>query len=223
MHSPISSKSRGEILKIDFSKAFDKVNWLYLRMLLTHLGFEVPFINWIKNCITSVSFDVLINGSASNLFLSKRGLRQGFPLSPLLFLLVAKGLSRALEAAKSRGEFSGITTSPTLQISHLLFVDDVLIFCSGNRRDVETFMKILDLFWNATWMKINSRKSTLSTYNLDRVETNLYKMIFPFDYKEIEEGLKYLGFHLNPNKYRKEDWSWLLEKLERRLKVRSFR
>jgi hypothetical protein len=68
MHSLRSTKSRGEILKIDLSKSFDKVSWLYLRMLLTHLGFEVPFINWIMCCITSVSFVVLINGSASSFF-----------------------------------------------------------------------------------------------------------------------------------------------------------
>jgi hypothetical protein len=68
MHSLRFSKRRGEILKIDLSKSFDKVNWLYLRIFLTNLGFEVPFINCIMSCITSVSFDVLINGLTSNLF-----------------------------------------------------------------------------------------------------------------------------------------------------------
>jgi hypothetical protein len=105
----------------------------------------------------------------------------------------------------------------------MLFVDDILIFCSGNIRDAKYLLNILDLFGKATWMEINSRKSTLSTYNLDREEIDLYKRIFPFEYKEMEEGLKYLGFHLKPNRYRKEDWTWLLEKLERRLKVWSFR
>jgi hypothetical protein len=81
MHSLKSRNVKGEILKIDLSKAYDRVNWLYIQMLLTHLGFEVPFINWVMCCITSVSFAVLINGSASSFFHAERGLRQGCPLS----------------------------------------------------------------------------------------------------------------------------------------------
>jgi hypothetical protein len=105
LHSLKTSRSRGAILKIDLSKAFDRVNWSYLRLLLTHLGFEVPFIKWVMACITWVSFAVLINGVASPFFQSECGLRQGFPLSPLLFLLVAEGLSRALGQAVSSGTF----------------------------------------------------------------------------------------------------------------------
>jgi hypothetical protein len=88
------------VLKIDLSKAYDRVSWLYLRLLLTHLGFGFSFINWIMSCISSVSFVVLINGAATPFFQAERGLRQGCPLSPLLFLLVAEGLSRALKEAK---------------------------------------------------------------------------------------------------------------------------
>jgi hypothetical protein len=84
-------------------------------------------------CITSTSFAVLINGSASPFFHVERGLHQGCPLSPLLFLLVVEGLNRALEAAKTSGEFQGISISPTLKLTHLLFVDDVLLFYNGKR------------------------------------------------------------------------------------------
>jgi len=115
-------------LKIDLFKAYDRVSWLYIRMLLTHLGFELPFINWIMSCISTVSFAVLINGETSTFFSAERGLHQGCLLSPLLFLLVAEGLSREIGDAKSIGEFQGISISQNLRITHL-FVDDVLIFC----------------------------------------------------------------------------------------------
>jgi hypothetical protein len=96
---------KGAVLKIDLSKAYDRVSWLYIRLLLTHLGFDVPFINWVMNCLTSTSFAFLINGSTSSFFSSERGLRQGCPLSPLLFLLVAEGLNRAISQAKSAWHF----------------------------------------------------------------------------------------------------------------------
>jgi hypothetical protein len=105
-------------------------------MLLTHVGFEVPFINWVMICISSTSFAVLINGSASHFFREGRGLRKGCPLSPLLFLLVAEGLRQSLAHEKSHGLFQGIQISPTLYLSHLIFVDDVLILCDGHRGDV---------------------------------------------------------------------------------------
>jgi hypothetical protein len=125
------NKAKGDILKIDLSKAFDWVCWSYIRLLLTHLGFEVPFITWVMQCITTVSFVVLINGAASPFFKSERGLRQGCPLYPLLFLLVVEGLSRALDHASANREFHGIAISHNLRLTHLLFVDDVLIFCNG--------------------------------------------------------------------------------------------
>jgi hypothetical protein len=108
--------------------------------------FEVPFINWVMICLSLVSFIVLINGFASSFFHAERGLRQGCPLSPLLFLLVVEGLSRALEEAKRQGEFQGIYISQNLQITHLLFVDDVLIFFNGSRGDADKLNEILELF-----------------------------------------------------------------------------
>jgi len=141
------------VIKIDLSKAYDRVSWLYIRMLLTHMGFELPFINWIMSCISIVSFAVLINGATSSFFLVERGLRQGCPLSPLLFLLMVEGLSGAIGEAKSRGDFKGISISSTLRpITHFLFVDDILVFCSGRRGDGEKLSTILDLFGRATGM-----------------------------------------------------------------------
>jgi hypothetical protein len=89
LHGLKSSRSQGAILKINLSKAYDRVNYSFIRLMLTHLGIEVPFIKWVMDCISSVSFSVLINGASSSFFSSERGFRQGCPLSPLIFLLVA--------------------------------------------------------------------------------------------------------------------------------------
>jgi hypothetical protein len=138
-------------VKIDLSKAYDRVNWLYIWMLLIHLGFGVAFTNWVMGCLTTVSFSILINGSTSSFFQADMGVRQGCPLSPLLFLLVVESLSHFLTEAKTTGTFRGIKISSVLHISHLLFVDDILIFCDGSRRDTDKLCEGLTLFKRVTW------------------------------------------------------------------------
>jgi len=136
MHGIKKSKKKGMIVKIDLSKAYDRISWIYLRLLLTHMGFSIGFINWIMGCISNVSFAVLINGAVSPFFHSQRGLRQGCPLSPNLFLLAAEGLSQLLISVKRRGDLKGIEIATNLFISHLLFVDDILLFSNGSQEDV---------------------------------------------------------------------------------------
>ena len=167
LHSAKTKKAKGAILKIDLSKAFDRVSWIYLRFLLTHLGFNYPFIKRIFACITTSSFAVLINGAASPFFHAERGLRQGCPLSPLLFLLVVEGLSRAILDAKRRGLFEGLRITSSTSISHILFVDDILIFCKDSKRDAERLSEILTLFCKATGMQINLQKSSLTALNME--------------------------------------------------------
>jgi hypothetical protein len=193
LHSIKTRKLKSVVLKIDLSKAYDRVSWLYIRLLLTHLGFTVPFIRWIMCCITTVSFSVLINGSATTFFRPERGLRQGCPLSPLLFLLVVEGLSRALAAEKRSGSFPGINISNSLQITHLLFVDDILIFTSGTKGEAETLKNTVNIFSKATGMIINEGKSTLTSFCLSENEKGRFRQHFPFEEKTIDEGLKYLG------------------------------
>jgi hypothetical protein len=161
LHNMKTRKLKGAVVKIDLSKAYDRVSWLYIRLLLTHLGFEVPFINWVMSCITSTTFAVLINGATSPFFHVERGLRKGCPLSPLLFLLVTEVLVEHWLMQNPMGCFM-VFLSLHLSLSHLLFVDDVLLFCDGQRGDAETLSNVLALFSKATSMIINERKSTLS-------------------------------------------------------------
>lgn len=108
LHSMKTKRLKRAIVKIDLAKAFDWVSWLYIKMVLTHLGFPLPFIDWIMCCITSTSFSVLISGSTSHFFHVECGLWQGRSLSPLLFLIVMEGLSRLIASAKQDGRFQGL-------------------------------------------------------------------------------------------------------------------
>jgi len=108
LHSIKRSRKKRVMVKIDLSKAYDRINWLFIRMLMTHLGFGINFINWVMGCISNLSFAVLINGATSSFFYSQRGLRHGCPLSPLLFLLATEGLSQIILEARRRGDIKGI-------------------------------------------------------------------------------------------------------------------
>jgi len=93
------------VLKIDLSKAYDRVRWLYIRLLLTHLGFEVPFINWVMSCLSIVSFVVLINGETSRFLNYECVLRHGCPLCPHLFILIEECIRRQIKSERLGGSF----------------------------------------------------------------------------------------------------------------------
>ena len=128
MHTIHSKGLKSVVLKIALSKSYDQVSWTYLQVILSKMGFAGSFISWVMSSMSSVSFALLVNGVASPLFKYGRGLRQGFPLAPLLFLIVVQGLSRALLNVKDCGFYHGITFSNDITLSHVLFLDDIVIF-----------------------------------------------------------------------------------------------
>eukprot|EP00253_Pinus_taeda_P017324 PITA_17324 len=174
-------------------------------------------------CISNVSFAVLINGAASPFFKSQRGLRQGCPLSPLLFLLVAEGLSRLIHKARRTNKIKGIEVAINLYITRLLFVDDILLFSNGSHEELKEYKKIIDLFMKATGMQLNYGKSQVCVAGYNRRECNSMTNLFPFHLQPLASPFKYLGFWLKLDTYKKEDWSWLIAKIEARISHWSFR
>ena len=131
-------------LKLDMSKAYDRVEWVFLEEMMVKMGFPMPFIRVIMHCVSTASFALLINGQPSRMFCPSRGLRQGDPLSPFLFILCAEGLSTLLREAESKKEIHGVKIGKKVEpISHLFFADDSLLFIKANNEEVE---KILDIF-----------------------------------------------------------------------------
>ena len=126
----------GLLLKLDIEKTFDHVNWDYLLSIMSKMGFGQKWINWIRWCISIANFSILINGTPSDFFRNTRGLRQGDPLSPYLFLLVMEILGQLLFRARSGGFIEGFKVGSGNGVGrdllHLLFVDDTLLFCKAN-------------------------------------------------------------------------------------------
>ena len=117
-------------------------------------------MNWFITCVTSANYVVLINGSPTSSFNSSRGLRQGCPLSPLLSLLIVEGLSLLINEAKILGKIHGVSFSSTLVITHLLFMDDVVLFCRRTLEEWCYFRDILDIFTAASGMVISVDNSS---------------------------------------------------------------
>ncbi|KAL5572390.1 hypothetical protein UlMin_021987 [Ulmus minor] len=127
------SKKKGFLaLKLDMAKAYDRVEWSFIREVMKKLGFSEGWIKKIMDCVTSVHYSLLINGEKVGYIRPSRGLRQGDPLSPYLFLLCAEGLSSLIHTFERTGQLQGMrcgTNGPT--ISHLFFADDSLLFDIG--------------------------------------------------------------------------------------------
>lgn len=102
-------KKRGLILKLDFEKAYDSVNWNFLWSMLSNFGFGDLWVSWMKECVTTARISVLVNGSPTDEFSPSKGLRQGDPLSPFLFNIVVEGLNLLLARAKDLGLIKGVT------------------------------------------------------------------------------------------------------------------
>lgn len=138
-------------------------------------------IKWIMCYSTNISFSVLINGAASPLFGSKRGLSQGCPISPLLFLLVMEELSRLIKDMHHRGKLCGIRISKDCSIAHLIFMDDVPMFLNGGIGDLTTIQNTINLFKTATNMTINHCKSTITVLECSPHEIHFMIQRFPFN------------------------------------------
>jgi len=149
-------------IKLDMEKAFDRMEWSFLFAILEKLGFRSTWINWIRICITSPSFSILINGSPFGLFNPARGLRQGDPLSPFLFILGTEVFSRLLQRQFSPGSLTGIKMARNCSpITHLLFTDDLLIFAKATSSEASTIKNCFDLYCCWFGQAINSAKSSI--------------------------------------------------------------
>jgi hypothetical protein len=157
----------------------------FLRLILIQTGFNHSLIKWIMSCVDNPNLAILINGESSSFFRSGRGLRQGFPLSPLLFIMAMEALSLLLKLGQAEGKITGIKVSRTIKILHLLFVDDVLIMTNDSLKEWIEIKEILSTFCCASGLSINWNKSTFHFANLQQQALDQLKGIFPHSFTHI--------------------------------------
>ncbi|GMJ04823.1 hypothetical protein HRI_004151500 [Hibiscus trionum] len=133
------------------------------------MGFGVRWRRWINLCISTALISVNVNGNQSKLFSMKRGLRQGCPLSPLLFNIVSEALSSLIHKAVKLEIIEGVHVgSAGFKISHIQFADDLIIFSKGNRENVINIKRILRIFELASGLSLNSKKTSVSRISVEQ-------------------------------------------------------
>lgn len=179
-------------------------------------GFGQRWRNWIKGCLHSVCFAVLINGKPSSWFGATRGLRQGDPLYPFLFTLVADVLSRLLNRGVERGVVEGIRVGrEDVLMSHLQFADYTILFLSEDRSMFRNVLLIFKVFESISGLKNKLSKSSISGINVDA--NNLSVLASLAGCVVSEKPGPYLGLPLGENPRLGSFWNPILEKVSKRL------
>jgi hypothetical protein len=179
-------------LKIDITKAFDTLDWKFLLKVLKQFGFNEVFCNWINVILQSTYLSVSINGKSQGYFSCSRGVRQGDPLSPLLFCLAEDVLSRSISKLVAQGSLSQIKGTRNVMIpSHSFYADDILIFCKGNLSGLRALKDLFDSYALQSGQRINTAKSTIYSGSITQGRLNLIVNLLNFQIGSLP--FNYLG------------------------------
>jgi hypothetical protein len=149
-------------LKLDMSKAYDRVEWNFLEAMMSKLGFDARWIRLVMVCVQSVSYSVVINGKPVGHIKPTRGIRQGDPISPYLFLLCAESLNSLIQQAVNTRVLTGVPTSKRgPRLSHLFFADDSMVFCKANSVEWRHLFRILGTYEAGSGQKLNIQKTAI--------------------------------------------------------------
>jgi hypothetical protein len=162
MHTRMWGKTGYMGIKLNMSKAYNRVEWGFLEAVMSKLGFDPLWIKFIMVCVRSVSYSVAVNGNEVGKVIPSRGLRQGDPISPYLFILCTETFSSLLCKAQQKGVISGVPTSKKgPSISHLFFADDSLVFCKANMVEWRRILNIIDVYERGLGQRINVKKTAV--------------------------------------------------------------
>ncbi|XP_060200359.1 uncharacterized protein LOC132628609 [Lycium barbarum] len=209
-------KPANVVIKLDMAKAYDRVSWLYLCKVMGKMGFSSFFIDLIWRLLANNWYSVLLNSQAHGFFHSTRGVKQGDPLSPALFIIAAEGLLRALNSLFDQPGFVGYGMPKwSADLNHLAYEDDTIIFSSADNQSLQMIMNTLQEYEKVSGQLINKSKS--SFYMFSKVSHEVSQQVaivtgfvrgqFPFTY---------LGVPITHSRKRKVDYTELLKKVKDR-------
>uniref|UniRef100_A0A803QAH8 Reverse transcriptase domain-containing protein n=1 Tax=Cannabis sativa TaxID=3483 RepID=A0A803QAH8_CANSA len=213
----LKHKTRGKkgfsALKLDMSKAFDRVEWSFIAAVMGKMGFSIRWITLILNCLQTTQLSFIINGAISGNVKPQRGLRQGDPLSPYLFLICSEGLSRLLQYEESIGCLKGLAVSRhSPSVSHLLFADDSLLFCEADDRSCGAIKRVLDTYHKASGQQLNTDKSVMSfSPNTSEASKQSFRNILGMPICECHES--YLGLPAYSERDKKQLFNQIKERI----------
>ncbi|CAN6585727.1 unnamed protein product [Malus baccata var. baccata] len=204
-------------IKLDMAKAYDRVEWDFLLGMMVSLGFAPLFCSWIKECISTVSFSVLINGSPTGFFRPNRGLRQGDPLSPFMFLLCTEGFSMLIRRSLERGALHGFKISPTgVPLTYLFFADNSVVFGNASVEEAESIVAVLQTYARGSGQVINLAKS-LVFFGANTPKCQKAKIVNSLGIQSKQGFGKYLGLQADFGHSKKAVFAEIRDKIEARM------
>ena len=210
------SKKAGVILKLDFAKAYDSVSWDFLLEVLRAMGFGRKWRSWIRWCVSTATTSILVNGSPLRPTSMGRGLRQGDPLSPFLFALVAEVLNKMFCKALRQSCIEGIQIGDFgPAITHLQFADDTVVLSSPSEDSLLNIARILRCFHVMSGLKVNFGKSGLLCLGVsEAISVRLAAML---KCSSLQLPFIYLGCPMGESMSRVVAWNPLVKRVQSRL------
>lgn len=216
IHELHTKKRNGIVFKIDFEKAYDKVKWSFLQQTLRMKGFSPKWCRWVEGMVQGGSVGIKVNDNIGHYFQTKHGLRQGDPMSPILFNIVADMLALLIKRAKTDGQVRGII--PHLVddgLSILQYADDTIIFLEHHLEQAKNMKLLLTVFEQVSGLKINFHKSEIFCYGAAREFENEYIELFGCNAGEYP--FRYLGIPMHHRKLLNSEWRKVEERFEKKL------
>ena len=204
-------------LKLDISKAYDRLEWSFVECLLKKMGFHSKWVDLMMECITTISYSILINGEPSHTIHPSRGLRQRDPLSPYIFLLCTEGLHGLLTRAAASGDIRGISICRNEpRLTHLFFADNSLLFCRASIQECMHIQALLSTYEEASRQKLNRDKTTLffSKITDTEIQDSIKDLLGVLEIKQYE---KYLGLPSFVGRNKKASLAFIKEQVWKKL------
>ncbi|GJZ73488.1 RNA-directed DNA polymerase, eukaryota, reverse transcriptase zinc-binding domain protein [Tanacetum coccineum] len=208
-------KKKTLIFKVDFEKAFDSIRWDFLDDVLKEFGFRCKWRNWIQSCLTSSKGSILVNGCPTNEFQFYKGLKQGDPLSPFLFILVMESLHLSFQRIVNAGMFKGIVLDQSLCLSHMFYADDAIFLGEWSDGNISTLIHVLKCFFHASGLKINLNKSKIMGINVESAQ--VIQAAAKLGCLVLKCPFYYLGTRVGGSMTRVQAWQEIVEKVKSRL------
>ncbi|BFG33690.1 hypothetical protein CerSpe_199640 [Prunus speciosa] len=219
MHKFQASKGKKGFVawKIDLSKAYDKLNWNFINNVLTEVGLPRNLIQLIMACISTVKYQVCVNGELTEAFRPSNGIRQGDPLSPYLFVLCIEKLSHIIFNAVMRKNWKPVKSSQSgVSVSHLFFADDLILFAEASPKQARIMKNCLDSFCQMSGQTVNFDKSAI--FCSPNTGTAIAKEISCICGSPLTDNLGiYLGMPLVHSRVTRHTHNRLVDRVHKRL------
>ncbi|XP_062028441.1 uncharacterized protein LOC133744326 [Rosa rugosa] len=204
-------------LKLDITKVYDRLEWDFLRKIMLKMGFAAQWVDLIMFCLSTVRYSFLINGIPRGFVTPYRGLRQGDPISPYLFLLCAEGLSTLISHSVANGQWQGLRVCDGAHvISHLLFADDSMLYSNASSQDCILIRNILNVYERASGQKINLQKSSV-VFSVSVPSHMRQSLADILDIQVVDKHEKYLGIPTLVGRSKADTFAYIKDTLSKKL------